>query len=66
MNYSIIVPFYNESLNIKNLHDELTELINKSLNGQRKFELIYVDDGSTDDTFLKLEKISTISFDFNF
>jgi glycosyltransferase involved in cell wall biosynthesis len=63
MNYSIIVPFYNESLNIKNLHDELTELINKSLNGQRKFELIYVDDGSTDDTFLRLDNLKKKNFD---
>ena len=50
MNYSIIVPLYNESNNIKNLHDEMMAII-YTLKENRNFELIYIDDGSSDDTF---------------
>lgn len=50
MNYSIIVPLYNEGLNIKLLHNEILMVL-KSLKDNRLFELIYIDDASTDDTF---------------
>ena len=50
MNYSILVPLYNEGANIKSLHSEIISVI-KELHNGRKFELIYVDDGSTDNTF---------------
>tara|TARA_B110000971_G_C20012842_1_gene502438 strand:+ start:567 stop:1511 length:945 start_codon:yes stop_codon:yes gene_type:complete len=63
MNYSIIIPFYNESLNIDSLHGELAELIKKSSSDERKFELIYIDDGSTDNTFKKLNHLEKKNFD---
>ena len=50
MNYSILIPLYNEGENIKSLHSEIISVI-KELHNGRKFELIYVDDGSTDNTF---------------
>jgi glycosyltransferase involved in cell wall biosynthesis len=51
---SIVIPVHNESQNIKDLHDELTQTL-----GQygRSYELLIVDDGSTDDTFERLAAI---------
>jgi glycosyltransferase involved in cell wall biosynthesis len=48
---SIVIPVHNESPNIKDLYDELTQTL-----GQygRSYELLIVDDGSTDDTFDQL------------
>ncbi|HSJ42744.1 MAG TPA: glycosyltransferase, partial [Xanthobacteraceae bacterium] len=45
---SIVIPVRNESPNIKALYDELTQTL-----GQygRSYELLIVDDGSTDDSF---------------
>ncbi|MEM0438071.1 MAG: polyprenol monophosphomannose synthase [Candidatus Micrarchaeia archaeon] len=42
---SIIIPIYNEAANVK----ELVARISKSL-GRQKYEIIFVDDGSTDGT----------------
>ena len=67
MKISVIIPAYNEEGNI-------TEL-NKKLNSALKdidYELIYINDGSTDNTLDKIKKISTsdnikyISFSKNF
>jgi glycosyltransferase involved in cell wall biosynthesis len=48
---SIVIPVQNESPNLKSLYDELTQTL-----GQygRSYELLIVDDGSTDDTFDQL------------
>jgi len=51
---SIIVPFYNEQENIKELYDRLTQVL-KKLN--LKYELIFIDDGSTDNTYQLLTEI---------
>ena len=52
MNFSIIVPLYNEGENITNLNDEILKVI-KILLAENKFnfEILYVDDGSSDNTF---------------
>ena len=52
---SVIVPVYNEEENIKLGYDELTSILS-SMDCQ--YELIYVDDGSTDNTLSELIKIS--------
>lgn len=48
---SIVIPVCNESPNIKQLYDELTETLAQY---GRSYELLIVDDGSTDDTFEQL------------
>jgi glycosyltransferase involved in cell wall biosynthesis len=48
---SIVTPIYNEAENI----DLLVESLNTALNGSGSFEVICVDDGSTDGSFVKLK-----------
>ena len=45
---SVVVPLRNEAPNVAELHRELTEALERS---GRTYELVLVDDGSTDDTF---------------
>ena len=64
MKLSIIVPCYNEVDNVSKLHDELLPVIEELiLNGWKhateevhSAEIIYVDDGSSDDTYLTLKE----------
>ncbi|HYH75855.1 MAG TPA: glycosyltransferase family 2 protein [Candidatus Saccharimonadales bacterium] len=52
---SIIVPMHNEALNIQPLYTELNRSI-KDL--AYKFEMIFVDDGSSDDTIDQVERLA--------
>ncbi|MFA6475519.1 MAG: glycosyltransferase family 2 protein [Patescibacteria group bacterium] len=56
--YSIIVPVYNEALNIPELHQRLLD-VTKKLSGN--FEIIMVDDGSTDNTSKLLAELPSIT-----
>jgi glycosyltransferase involved in cell wall biosynthesis len=51
---SIVIPVRNESPNIATLYDELTEVLGAY---GRTYELIVVDDGSTDDSFAQLSAL---------
>jgi glycosyltransferase involved in cell wall biosynthesis len=53
---SIVVPVLNEAPNIKDLYDELTTTL---VRGGRSYEIIVIDDGSTDDTFAKLADLQS-------
>ena len=55
MDVSIIVPLYNEEENILLGYDELATVLNQNFNN--RFEIIYVDDGSTDKTWDLLSKL---------
>ncbi len=59
MNYTVIVPFYNEAKNIPSFNNELINNLKKIDNGKRNLEIVYVDDGSSDETFNELKKLST-------
>lgn len=63
MNFSIIVPFYNEQKNISIFHREILKIINK-IEKKHKFEIIYIDDGSSDNTKKELLKLKKKNFLF--
>jgi len=58
MKYSIIIPIYNEENSILPLHNTLKEVMVK-LN--ESYEIIFVDDGSTDSSLQKLKSIQATS-----
>jgi glycosyltransferase involved in cell wall biosynthesis len=51
---SIVIPVRNESANVEPLHRELTETLESS---GRSYEVIFIDDGSTDDTYQRLARL---------
>ncbi|HYE85112.1 MAG TPA: glycosyltransferase family 2 protein, partial [Vicinamibacterales bacterium] len=53
---SIVIPVHNESPNITPLYDELTRTL---VEYGRSYELIIVDDGSTDDSFAQLAALQS-------
>ena len=53
---SVVIPFYNEEGNVKELYKRLNQLVKKEKN--YKFEIIAVEHGSSDSTFLKLLEIT--------
>ena len=57
MDLSIVVPIYNEEENIRDLHREIGEALG---GGVTEYELILVDDGSTDGSFRVLKEIASI------
>ena len=57
---SIIIPMYNESENVKYFLDELYESFEN--NDRFNVELVFVDDGSTDDTVEKLKSSENKKF----
>ncbi len=56
--YSVVVPAYNEEENVGKLHQEVTEVL-RALGGE--FEIIFVNDGSTDNTLQELQKLSPVT-----
>jgi glycosyltransferase involved in cell wall biosynthesis len=55
--YSIVVPFHNEEENVTNLYARLKQVIAQV---DDSFELVLVDDGSSDRTFKLLEEIAAV------
>ncbi len=56
MTVSVVVPLYNEEENVEELHSRLKAVLD-SLGVE--YEMIFVDDGSTDETLPMLEKIQS-------
>ncbi len=52
--YSIVIPVYNESDNIEKLYHRLSAVMNATGD---PYEIIFIDDGSTDNSFFKLKSI---------
>ncbi|MCP2620365.1 glycosyltransferase family 2 protein [Candidatus Aminicenantes bacterium AC-334-K16] len=51
---SIVVPVYNEEKSLQELHHEISRVCQEM---GRPYEVIYVDDGSTDSSFYRLQEI---------
>lgn len=51
---SVVIPLFNEEESLQPLHEKLKQALDPL---QREYELIFVDDGSTDSSFEILEKI---------
>lgn len=57
MKVSIFVPCYNENEGIKHLHDELSPTLRELIKRGYDYELMLLDDGSTDDTWDKMHLV---------
>jgi len=53
---SIVIPVYNEDQNLRALHQDLLAVLSEMAIG---YEIIYVDDGSTDNSLTILQEIAT-------
>ena len=62
MNYSVIIPFFNEEKNIDFLLEKILINLKKMKNVNRNFQLVLVDDGSNDNTFEKLKSFNLKEF----
>lgn len=58
MHLSFIIPVYNEAGNVTKLHQKIVTMANKI--GQT-FEIIFIDDGSTDNTLSELKKLKPVT-----
>ena len=64
---SVIVPVFNEEDNIPLLHTSISRVLKEQERGldesrpyeARSYEIIYVDDGSTDESFLRLRSLAS-------
>ncbi len=56
MDLSIIVPIYNEEESVRPLYSAIVAAMSKTV---LSYEIIFVDDGSSDNTYKELEKISS-------
>jgi len=54
MSLSVVIPLYNEEENIRPLHERLKGVLDRL---GIEYEILYVDDGSTDNTLSMLEEI---------
>jgi len=54
MDISVVIPVWNEEENIRPLHRQLSSVMNKT---KKNYEIIFVDDGSTDQTRKAIESL---------
>jgi len=55
-NITIIIPVYNEELSINSLYNELKTITDNQFN---RYEIIFIDDGSSDSSFKVINEISS-------
>ncbi len=56
MNLSLIIPLLNEEESLQELHDWIVAVVNKN---NYSYEIIFIDDGSTDQSWDLIEKLSS-------
>jgi len=56
---SIVLPAYHEEGSIRPIYDELCVILS-TLEGRYRYEIIYVDDGSTDGTWREIDTLSQV------
>jgi glycosyltransferase involved in cell wall biosynthesis len=54
MDVSIVIPAFNEAKNILPLYKELKAVLDKT---KKSYEIIFINDGSTDSTFAEIKKV---------
>ena len=57
MDISIIIPAYNEDKNVAELYKKISAVL-RTL--KKSYEIIFIDDGSTDDTYSELQKLNKL------
>lgn len=60
LKYSVVIPTYNEEDNVKSLYQQLKPVMDELA---EPYEIIYIDDGSTDDTYKALENLHNANGD---
>ena len=58
MKFSIVIPLFNEAENVLKLNSEIIEVLSGLKSTNNEFEIIYVDDSSTDNTLMILNEIN--------
>ncbi|MFA5857999.1 MAG: glycosyltransferase family 2 protein [Elusimicrobiota bacterium] len=58
MAISVVVPVYNEVQSVVTLNDEIVNVLNSI---KQEYEIIYIDDGSTDSSYDSLKKIAAVN-----
>lgn len=58
MKLSVIVPVYNEGASVRTAHQAICSVLNSQL-PQMDYEIVFVDDGSQDDSFAHLSSLAT-------
>ena len=56
---SLIVPMYNEEENVKKFYEETNKVL-QNIKNSYDYELIFIDDGSTDNTLVLLKELAKI------
>ncbi len=54
---SFVIPFLNEERTLSELYDRIAEAVRPLLTADERFELIFVDDGSTDGSLAEAERL---------
>jgi len=55
--FSFVIPFLNEEKTLRELFDRIDEAVRPLLGDDERFEVLFVDDGSTDDSVAEVEKL---------
>ena len=50
---SVVVPLFNEQDNVRSLYEQITA----TLAGKHNYEIVFIDDGSTDGSFERLRQL---------